>query len=80
MHDPSSLREQTRRCRALSKIAVEPEVIEQLRVWAVELAEEADRVEWAGCSGTESHRSVRQRRREPIARLGWRRSARRRLQ
>jgi hypothetical protein len=38
MHDPSSLREQARRCRVLSKTAVEPEVIEQLRVWAVELA------------------------------------------
>ena len=46
MHDPSSLREQARRCRALAKTAVEPEVIEQLRVWAVELAEEADQVEW----------------------------------
>ena len=46
MHDPSSLREQARRCPALSKTAVEPEVIEQLRVWAVELAEEADQVEW----------------------------------
>jgi hypothetical protein len=46
MHDPNSLREQARRCRALSKTAVEPEVIEQLRVWAVELAAEADVAEW----------------------------------
>jgi len=46
MHDPQSLREQARRCRALSKTAVEAEVIEQLRVWAVELATEADQVEW----------------------------------
>jgi hypothetical protein len=45
MHDPNSLREQARRCRALSKTAVEPEVIEQLRVWAVDLAEEADQAE-----------------------------------
>jgi len=45
MHDPNSLREQARRCRALSKTAVEPEVIEQLRVWAVDLAEEADKAE-----------------------------------
>jgi hypothetical protein len=45
MHDPISLREQARKCRALSKTAVEPEVIEQLRVWAVELAEEADQTE-----------------------------------
>jgi hypothetical protein len=46
MNDPASLREQARRCRALSKTTVEPEVIEQLRVWAVELAEEADQAEW----------------------------------
>jgi hypothetical protein len=46
MNDPNSLREQARRCRDLSKTAVEPEVIEQLRVWSVELAEEADQAEW----------------------------------
>ena len=45
MHDSNSLREQARRCRVLSKTAVEPEVIEQLRVWAVDLAEEADQAE-----------------------------------
>jgi hypothetical protein len=46
MHDPKSLRDQARKCRALSKTAVEPEVIEQLRVWSVELAEEAEKAEW----------------------------------
>ena len=46
MHDPNTLREQAGRCRVLSKTAVEPEVIEQLRLWSVELAEEADRLEW----------------------------------
>jgi hypothetical protein len=46
MNDPNSLREQARRCRALSKTAVKPEVIEQLRVWAVELADEANVAEW----------------------------------
>ena len=45
MHDPNSLRDQARRCRALSKTAAEPEVIEQLKVWSVELAEEADQAE-----------------------------------
>jgi hypothetical protein len=45
MHDPNSLREQARRCRALSKTAVEPEIIEQLRVWAVELAQEAEQAD-----------------------------------
>ena len=46
MNDPNSLREQARRCRDLSKTTLEPEVIEQLRVWAVELAEEAEQTEW----------------------------------
>jgi hypothetical protein len=51
MHDPNSLREQARKCRVLSKTAVAPEVIEQLRVWAVELAEEADQAEWRAFEG-----------------------------
>ena len=46
MHDPHSLRKQARKCRALSKAAIEPEVIEQLRVWAAELADEAEQMEW----------------------------------
>jgi hypothetical protein len=46
MHDAQSLREQAKRCRTLSKVVTEPEVIEQLRVWAVELAEEAEQAEW----------------------------------
>jgi hypothetical protein len=58
MQDPSALREQARRCRALSKAAVEPEVIEQLRVWAVELAEEAEQAEWSAAEEEESVLSV----------------------
>ena len=54
MHDPNSLREQARKCRVLSKTAVEPEVIEQLRVWAVELAEEADQAEWGEAENEET--------------------------
>jgi hypothetical protein len=54
MHDPNSLREQARRCRALSKTAVEPELIEQLRVWSVELAEEADQAEWRAAEDEET--------------------------
>ena len=42
MRHPKSLREQASQCRALMKTATEPEVIEQLRIWVVELAEEAD--------------------------------------
>lgn len=45
MRDPNHLREQARRCRALSKTAIEPDVIEQLRVWSVELVDQADTVE-----------------------------------
>jgi hypothetical protein len=54
MHDLRSLREQARKCRALSKTAVEPEVIEQLRVWAVDLAEEADQTESRVAEGEET--------------------------
>jgi hypothetical protein len=45
MLDPNHLREQARRCRTLAKAAIEPGLIEQLRVWSIELAEEADIVE-----------------------------------
>ena len=54
MHDPKSLREQARRCRALSKTAVEPEMIEQLRLWAMELAEEAEQAEWSSAEEKEA--------------------------
>ena len=42
MKDPKQLREHTRRCRNLAKTAIEPGVIELLRVWSVELADKAD--------------------------------------
>jgi hypothetical protein len=42
---PDHFRKLARRCRGLSKIAVEPELIEQMRLWAVDLADEADRAE-----------------------------------
>jgi hypothetical protein len=45
MHDPKFLRDRARRCRALMRSTVEPDVIEQLRVWAIDLTEEADEVE-----------------------------------
>ena len=47
MRDPDYLREQARRCRVRLKTAVEPEVIAQLRVWAVELADQAGEAERA---------------------------------
>jgi hypothetical protein len=45
MDNPKMLRGQARRCRSLMRTAMGLEVIEQLRLWAVELAEEADDVE-----------------------------------
>jgi hypothetical protein len=58
MKNPSLLREQAKRCRTLSETAVEPEVIEQLRVWEIELAEEAYQVEWRAAEREETILSV----------------------
>src|SRR5215472_17178083 len=44
MRDARYLREQARRCRDLLRTAVEPGLIEQLRLWSVELADEADEI------------------------------------
>jgi hypothetical protein len=40
MRDPNHLREQARKCRTLAKTAIEPELIEPLRLWSVELADD----------------------------------------
>ena len=45
MTDPNRLRQQARRCRVLSNTAIDDELIEQLRLWSFELADEADTVE-----------------------------------
>jgi hypothetical protein len=45
MRLPNYFRQLARRCLGFSKTAVEPEVIEQMQVWAVDLAEEADQAE-----------------------------------
>jgi hypothetical protein len=45
MSGPTYFRKLARRCLGLSKTAVEPEVIEQMRLWAVDLADEADHAE-----------------------------------
>jgi hypothetical protein len=58
MRDPNHLREQARRCRALARTAIEPELIEQLRVWSVELADEADAVERRATEGEQIAMSV----------------------
>ena len=59
MRDPNHLREQARRCRALSKTAIEPQVIEQLRVWSVELVDEADTIERSASQKISSARHSR---------------------
>jgi hypothetical protein len=38
-------RKLARRCRVLSKTAVDSELIDQMRVWAVDFADEADKME-----------------------------------
>lgn len=55
MQDPKNLRDQAHRCRVLSKTAIEPDLIEQLRVWSVELADEADRVERRAAESENHH-------------------------
>jgi hypothetical protein len=53
MHNPQDLRSLSRECRERAKTALEPEVIVQLRLWAIELAVEADDVEWRSEDGEE---------------------------
>jgi hypothetical protein len=45
MHDPKEFRDLARRCRERAKCSMEPDVIEQLRRWAIELADDADEIE-----------------------------------
>jgi len=44
MRDARYFREQARRCRDLLRTVIEPGLIEQLRLWSVELATEADEI------------------------------------
>jgi len=45
MRDPQEARDLARECRERAKTATEPDVIDQLRLWAVELADQADDIE-----------------------------------
>jgi len=45
MPDEEVFRERARRCRELLQFTIVPEIIEQLKVWAREFDEEADRIE-----------------------------------
>jgi len=45
MGDPQELRNLARKCRQLAETSIDPGVIEHLRRWAAELADEADAIE-----------------------------------
>lgn len=45
MPDAEVFRERARRCRELLQFTVAPELIEQLKIWAREFDEEADKIE-----------------------------------
>lgn len=45
MQDAQALRDLAERCRKRAKISVEREAIEQLQLWASELADAADEIE-----------------------------------
>ena len=55
MPNASYFRELARRCCALAKVAAEPEVEEQLRLWAVEFADQADEAERRSAGRKEKH-------------------------
>jgi hypothetical protein len=53
MRDPHDVRDLARECRERAKTAIEPDVIDQLRLWAVELADQADDIERGAEGGSE---------------------------
>ncbi len=52
MLDPHEVRDLAQECRERAKTAIEPDVIDQLRLWAVELADQADDIERSAESGS----------------------------
>jgi hypothetical protein len=53
MRDAREARDLARECRERAMIAIEPDVIDQLRLWAVELADQADDIERSAESRSE---------------------------
>ena len=45
MRDPQECRSLSRKCRERAKTAIDRDIIDQLRLWAVELADQADEIE-----------------------------------
>jgi hypothetical protein len=58
MHDPQELRNLARKCRQWRRAAMEPDVIDQLRLWAVELADCADAVDRCDVASTGNDRRL----------------------
>jgi len=56
MRDAEYFRKQARRCRALAKTAIQPEEIKLFRMWAVDLAAEADEAERRDAKREENRR------------------------
>lgn len=54
MRHADFLKEQAEKCRALSQTVIQPSVIEQLQIWAVELSEEAETLEREGADNEET--------------------------
>ena len=52
MRDPQEARDLARECRERAKTAIKQDVIDQLRIWAVDLADEADDLERSAESGS----------------------------
>ena len=59
VHDPKILRKQATKMPCLDEAVIEPEAIEQLRLWTVEAAEEAGEVQRAANAGLASDPAAR---------------------
>ena len=57
MHNNAEFRQTlSRRCRRMLARAVEPELIEQLKLWVIEFAEQADRAKRSAANDKKRHR------------------------
>jgi len=56
MRDAEYFRRQAERCRDLSNTAIQPEQVELFRMWAVELAKEAEKAEKRAVSRDDNRR------------------------
>ena len=62
MISPDVLRERARRCRELLKVAVAPEIIEQLKTWERDFKAEAEKLDAEFAAARRAlHQSMKQR-------------------